>query len=254
MSVRMEPDTRVPILGGESMKDFKTYERLVKAHVLSISARDAAELAIKKKAVGPSLYKNLLTLNNSVSVMIESVDLNSLATENGADMLLTFLKMNCFKEGALVSLPRVYRKFYQDAVFRRGPSEPMAAYISASTMAKNDLEVTDPGCKVSECEMAYWLLEHSGLDRTEKKYVLGRAGETYKLEMIRSSLENLCPHGSERGARGPEVQHQGGRKRFGRQWGYTALDDDGEPDEEPSEYEDDVGGNDQEWEEYVAHT
>ena len=34
-SYRIEPDAKVPVLAGESVKEFKTYEKLVKAHVLS---------------------------------------------------------------------------------------------------------------------------------------------------------------------------------------------------------------------------
>jgi hypothetical protein len=46
--------------------------------------------------------------------------------------------------------------------------------------------------------VAYWLLKHSGLGRDERKYVLGQAGEDYKLKEIRLSLESLYPQGSEK--------------------------------------------------------
>ena len=69
-------------------------------------------------------------------------------------------------------------------------------------MAKAELEAADTGCKITDSELAYWLLEHSGLVAEERKYVLGQAGEAYKLKEIRATLENLYPQGSEKGHRG----------------------------------------------------
>ena len=55
---RAEPDAKVPVLTGESVKDFKTYERLAKAHVLATSRASDDEVKRKLKTLGPALYKN----------------------------------------------------------------------------------------------------------------------------------------------------------------------------------------------------
>jgi hypothetical protein len=57
---KLEPDNRIPLLAGETRRDFKTYEKTVAAHVLNMTAKDKEELEMKKAAVGPVLYKNLL--------------------------------------------------------------------------------------------------------------------------------------------------------------------------------------------------
>ena len=42
-----ETENRVPTLGGETMRDFKVYEKMVRAHVLSQWAKDADEKKAK---------------------------------------------------------------------------------------------------------------------------------------------------------------------------------------------------------------
>ena len=190
-SYRVEPDAKVPVLADESVKEFKTYEKLVKAHVLSTTGSTDDEVKRKMKAMGPALYKNLIVMGNSISMLVEQLDVHSLAVEDGADILLKYLRDMRFSEGKLAQLPRVFRRFYKETTFRRGPTEPMASFIAEKMLAKAELEAADSGCKVSDSELAYWLLEHSMLAPEEKKYVLGQAGEADKMKEIRATLENL---------------------------------------------------------------
>ena len=129
-SYRAEPDSKVPVLAGESVKDFKTYEKMVKAHVLSTSGATEDEVKRKLKTLGPALYKNLIVMNNSISMLVEQLDVSKLAVENGAEVLLEYLRTMRFSEGKLAQLPRVFRRFYKEAVFKRGPAEPMATFIA----------------------------------------------------------------------------------------------------------------------------
>ncbi len=94
----------------------------------------------------------------------------------GAEKLFEYSKVNRFAEGKPAQLPRVYRRIYRDAVFKLGPPEPMAAFIAERYMAKAELEVADSGC-----ELARWLLEHSGLGPDERRYALGQAGGVHRL-------------------------------------------------------------------------
>ena len=106
-----ETDNRVPTLGGETMRDFKVYEKMVRAHVLSQWAKDADEKKAKMITIGPALYKNLLVLGNSVSTMVEMLDVNELAKEDGAERLLQYLRETRFQEARLAQLPRVFKKY-----------------------------------------------------------------------------------------------------------------------------------------------
>ena len=45
--VVLDLDNRVPTLSGETMRDFKVYEKMVRAHVLSQWAKDAEEKKAK---------------------------------------------------------------------------------------------------------------------------------------------------------------------------------------------------------------
>ena len=49
----LDVDSKVPVLTGESLKDFKTRQRAVRATWLSLSEGD-------QKRLGPKLYRNLL--------------------------------------------------------------------------------------------------------------------------------------------------------------------------------------------------
>ena len=103
----------------------------------------------------------------------------------------------------------------------------MASFIAEKMLAKAELEAADSGCKVSDSELAYWLLEHSMLAPEEKKYVPGQAGEAYKLTEIRATLENLYPQGSEKGHRAGGAGKQQGHRpsvsaHYKRRWGHLA--------------------------------
>jgi hypothetical protein len=77
----------------------------------------------------------------------------------------------------------------------------MATLIAEKFMVTAEV-VADSGCKVNDSELAYWLLEHSGLATEEKEYVLAQAGEAYKLKEIRSSLQSLYPQDTPGGPQG----------------------------------------------------
>ena len=129
-SYRIEPDAKVPVLAGQSVKEFKTYEKLVKAHVLSTTGSTDDEVKRKMKAMGPALYKKLIVMGNSIRVLVEQLDVQTLAVENGADTLVKYLREMRFSEGKFAQLPRVSRRLYKETTFRRGPSEPMASFIA----------------------------------------------------------------------------------------------------------------------------
>ncbi len=81
-SAKMELDGRVPTSTGEIMGDFRTYEKMVQAHMLSIVAKDLDEREMKLKTVGPALYKNCLVLGNGILMMIEQLDADTLAADD----------------------------------------------------------------------------------------------------------------------------------------------------------------------------
>ena len=60
-------DPKVPMLIGESLKDFKTYLRAVQATWLSLNEEE-------QKRLGPKLYRDLLGAWTSVSVFIEQLE------------------------------------------------------------------------------------------------------------------------------------------------------------------------------------
>ena len=140
---------------GETTKDFKKYKTIVQAHVLSITGKDAEEIKNKKDALGPALYKNLLNLGNSVSTLMEQREPAEYVGDAGWEKLLAYLEAERFHEGKLAELPRVYDKFYKTVVFRRGPREPMQAYISEKSLARHELQTVDSSCRVSDNELAY---------------------------------------------------------------------------------------------------
>ena len=107
---------------GESAKDFKTYEKLVKAHVLSTSGATKDEVKRRLKTLGPALYKNLIAMNIGVSVLVEQLGVSKLTVENRAEVLLEYLRTMRFSERKLAQLPRVSRRFYKESVFKRGPA------------------------------------------------------------------------------------------------------------------------------------
>ena len=167
-------DPKVHILQVETIASFKKFERTCAAYVLGITGTPE-ERAARRAAAGPLIYKNLLALNNSVSLFVEQRSPEEYAAEDGWKLLLKELKQARFSEGKLAELPRVYHKFYRETVFRRGGAEPMQKYIAEREVAKAELEAADKDCKISNGEMAYWMLEGSGLTKDEKRYVLGHS-------------------------------------------------------------------------------
>eukprot|EP00975_Prorocentrum_lima_P035025 7361058-Prorocentrum_lima.AAC.1 len=67
-NIPFDCDPKVPILQGKTVAAFEKLERVVQAYVLGITGGDEERKA-KDMAAGPSIYKNLLALNNSVSIM-----------------------------------------------------------------------------------------------------------------------------------------------------------------------------------------
>ena len=153
----LDIDPKVPVLTGESLKDFKTYQRAVQATWLSLSEED-------QKRLGPKLYRNLLGAKTSVSLFIEQLDLALLTGTDGPAKLLAELE-----NGRL----RAYETFNEKTVFQRGGLEPMAMYLTAI------LEAVDTRTKISQNELGYHALKNSGLSREEQRMVLSRAEETY---------------------------------------------------------------------------
>ena len=77
----LDINPKVPVLTGESLKDFKTYQRAVQATWLSLSEED-------QKRLGPKLYRNLLGAKTSVSIFIEQLDPALLTGTDGPAKLL----------------------------------------------------------------------------------------------------------------------------------------------------------------------
>eukprot|EP00959_Pyramimonas_sp_CCMP1952_P076809 1605180-Pyramimonas_sp.AAC.1 len=53
-------DPKIPVLKGETLKDFTRYKRAVQAAELSCESSE------QKRALGPKLYRNLLGADNSI--------------------------------------------------------------------------------------------------------------------------------------------------------------------------------------------
>ena len=81
----LDIDPKVPVLTGESLKDFKTYQRAVQATWLSLSEEE-------QKRLGPKLYRNLLGAKTSVSIFIEQLDPALLTGTDGTAKLLAELE------------------------------------------------------------------------------------------------------------------------------------------------------------------
>ncbi len=111
---RSETDNRVPVLSDENMKDFCTCERLLQAHVLSTTGKDDEGTKRKLREIGPALYKNLMMMGNSISILMEQLDLRALAVEDGANLLLNHLRTTRLSDGKLAQLPRVFRSIYKE--------------------------------------------------------------------------------------------------------------------------------------------
>ena len=104
-------DPKVPVLIGESLKDFKTYQRAVQATWLSLNEED-------QKRLGPKLYRNLLGAKTSVSIFIEQFDPALLTGTDGPAMLLAGLEKSRFQKTGFQEMPRAYETFYEKTVFQ----------------------------------------------------------------------------------------------------------------------------------------
>ena len=180
----LDIDPKVPVLTGESLKDFKTYQRAVQATWLSLSEED-------QKRLGPKLYRNLLGAKTSVSIFIEQLDPALLTGTDRPAKLLAELENGRFQRTGFQEMPRAYETFYDKTVFQRGGLEPMAMYLTAIEVAKRDLEAVDTKTKISQNELGYHALKNSGLSREEQRMVLSRADETYDFAKISHTLKNL---------------------------------------------------------------
>ena len=240
-------DPKVSVLGGESLKDYTRYKRSVEASVLGCDTDE------QRKALGPKLYKNLLALNNSISILIEQEGPAKFASADGAKKLLEFLEKERFAKTGFTEMPKVYDKFYEGIRFEAKGSEPMAAYCTAMEVAKRDLEGVDADTKISANTLGYLLLKKSGLDREEKNLVLARADETFDFAKVSTTLKNLFPNGSKARSGG------GLRPREPRRWAYQVEDGDEEAVDEDDDdwYAQDAEGYWYEWDEteqnYVAY-
>ena len=183
-------DAKVSVLGGESLKDYTRFKRSVEASIL------ACEKDEERKSLGPRLYKNLLALNNSISVLVEQEDPAKFSDTDGARKLLDFLEKERFAKTGFREMPKVYDKFYENVRFEIKGSEPMAAFCTAMEVAKRDLEGVDAETKISANTLGYMTLKKSGLSKEEKNLVLARADETFNFAKVSTTLKNLFPSGS----------------------------------------------------------
>ena len=163
--------------------------------------------------------------------MVEQEEPDAYAGDGGATKLLNFLELKRFNKSAFRDLPRAFDEFFEETVFQRKGAEPMAAFCTAMEVSKAKLEAIDADTKISANELGYHTLRQSGLNKEEKKMVLGRAGETYAFDKAQSTLKNLFPSGGvhSRGA----AQASGG-KPFRPRRGANHID--GE-DHEEDDYE-----------------
>ena len=123
-------DPKIPVLKGETLKDFTRYKRAVQAAELSCESKE------QKTALGPKLYRNLLGADNSISVLIEQSDPKDYAVEEGAQVLLKFLKAQRLAKSSFRELPKAFDTFFDQTHFERKGEEPMAAFCTAMEVAK----------------------------------------------------------------------------------------------------------------------
>ena len=171
-------DPKVSVLQGEDLKSFTRFKRSVEASVLGCETDE------QKKALGPRLYKNLLALNNSISVLVEQESPQKYAGTDGAKKLIEFLESQRFAKTGFREMPKVYDKFYEQVRFENKGSEPMAAFCTSMEVAKRDLEEVDSDTKVSANALGYLVLKKSGLTKDERNLVLARAEETFDFAKV----------------------------------------------------------------------
>ena len=97
-------DPKVPVLHGESLKDFVRYRRAVEAAHFSMTEDE-------QKRLGPKLYQNLLGVKTSVPVLIEQLEPKDLLGADGAAKLIKYLVDHRFGTTSFREMPRVYDAF-----------------------------------------------------------------------------------------------------------------------------------------------
>ncbi|CAK0822266.1 unnamed protein product, partial [Prorocentrum cordatum] len=110
-------DPKIPVLKGETLKDFTRYKRAVQA----------AELGC--------------------DVLIEQTDPRDYAVEDGANVLLKLLETERFVKSSFRELPKAFDTFFDLAHFERKGEEPLAAFCTAMEVARRNLEEVDPDTK-----------------------------------------------------------------------------------------------------------
>ncbi|CAK0825150.1 unnamed protein product [Prorocentrum cordatum] len=206
-------DPTIPVLKGETLKDFTRYKWAVQTAELGCESKE------QRIALGPKLYRNLLGADNSISVPIEQTDPKDDAVEKNAEMLLKFLEAKRFAKNSFRELPKAFDAFFDLTYFERKGEEPMAALCTAMEVAKRNLEEVDPDTKISLNELGYHTLNRSGLDKDERNLMIARAEETFNFTKISTTLNNLFPRGGNK--------HRGQNARAG--WRWTINVHDGEP-------------------------
>ncbi len=106
-------DPKIPVLRGESLKDFTRYKRAAQAATL------ACETEEQKKSLGPKLYRNLLGADNSISVLIEQTDPRDYATGDGAEVQARYLEKERFAKSNFRELPKRFDKFFEATHFEQ---------------------------------------------------------------------------------------------------------------------------------------
>ncbi|CAK0904441.1 unnamed protein product [Prorocentrum cordatum] len=214
-------EPKMPVLKGETLKDFTRYKRAVQAAELSCESKES------KQALGPKLYRNLLGADNSISVLIEQANPKDYSTEGGAQILLRFLEEQRFAKSSFRELPKAFDAFFDQTHFEKKGEEPMAAFCAAMEVAKRNLEEVDPDTKISANELGYHALKRSGLDKDERNLVIARADETFNFQKISTTLKNLFPRGG-----GRHRDRQGARPSW--RWANYNVGERDPEDEDPN--------------------
>ena len=164
------------------------YIRYAEGHIRGLSDLDRDRGCVR-------LWRGL---QGVAAVRMEEADLGRLTAEKAKGELasgwLYFLAQlnEKFPETALRQLPRVYRGFFNDVVWR-GDMETLILDIEK---AASLLEGSDTDTKVSDGMCGYWTLLRSRLADGEVKHIIGLAGGQLKLSRIRTRLTELYPRGS----------------------------------------------------------
>ena len=172
--------------GGRVVQEL--YIRYAEGHIRGLSDLDRDRGCVR-------LWRGL---QGVAAVRMEEADLGRLTAEKAEGELasgwLYFLAQlnEKFPETALRQLPRVYRGFFNDVVWR-GDMETLILDIEK---AASLLEGFDTDTKVSDGMCGYWTLLRSRLADGEVKHIIGLAGGQLKLSRIRTRLTELYPRGS----------------------------------------------------------